>query len=170
MLPDRKKGRNTHRHGHLGTKCSCWAYELLSSQVHCRIKLVASESDGDGAFQLVWKPWCVRTDWKTEAHLILKGENLRGPNYCPTLQGWPKEGAEVSSRLRWAMGESDQRADRGPKEGLPLTESSFTLLGQPERMLQTESVWSPQKNRDSSQPGGWMKRPPGSLAESEILH
>lgn len=68
------------------------------------------------------------------------------------------------------MGESDQRADRGPKEGLPLAESCFTLLGQPERVLQTESVCSPQKNRGSSQSGGQMKRPPGSLVESEILH
>lgn len=58
---------------------------------------------------MYWKPWCVRNDWKTKAHSILKGKYLRGPGSCPTLRGWHEEGAEVSSRPRWAMGKVTRR-------------------------------------------------------------
>lgn len=168
MLPDRKKGRNNHRHGHLGTDCSCWVYGLLSFQMHCRIKLVASESDGDGASQLVRKPWCVRNDWKTKAHLILKGENLRGPICCPTLQGWHQEGAEISSQLRWAMGKSDQRADWDPKEGFLLQRTALLSWSNLKGCFRQNQAGY-HRETDSSPSRGWMKRPPVSLA-TQILH
>lgn len=108
----------------------------------------------------LWNQTCCKWKWRKcsvplalEAMMCEKWLKDQGPfnpkggkfegTRCPALRGWHEAGAEVSSRLRGAIGESHQQADQGPKEGLPPAESWFTLLGYSERALRADSGWSP---------------------------